>query len=258
MEDPSTDPDADRELTELRARAYGPDSDIHTDPAAHARLIELEAAHLMIPATPPRTDPGHAPAAGAGQSAAATNVVVLPDRAALTDELPAMTVPTMPSQRDWRSLVPNATWMRRLALVAVASTAAATAFFALTWLLGPRPDATQQPIPAETEISIVDPLINQGVNPDIPTIHQYESYRGVKLWSVTDDRGYVCLAAWEQGLSGRFAFQCAPPGIEPLVDLAAEPEIGDGFGDWLPEGSFVRFQLHGPGVDVYLPPESEP
>ena len=47
-------------------------------------------------------------------------------------------------------------------------------------------------------------------------------------------------------------------GIEPLVDLEAEPkgvtasEIGP------PEGSFVRFQLHGPRVDVYLPAESEP
>jgi hypothetical protein len=87
------------------------------------------------------------------------------------------------------------------------------------------------------------------------TLDQYQSYRGVKLWSFTDKSGYLCLAAWEQGLSGRFAYQCAPLGIEPLLDLAAEPEGGDGFGDWLPEGSFVRFQLHGAGVDVYLPPD---
>ena len=58
MEDPSTHPDADRELNDLRARAYGPDSDIHTDPAARARLIELEAAHLSIPATAPHIDSG--------------------------------------------------------------------------------------------------------------------------------------------------------------------------------------------------------
>ena len=61
MEDPSTHPDADRELNDLRARAYGPDSDIHTDPAARARLIELEAAHLSIPATTPHIDSGLTP-----------------------------------------------------------------------------------------------------------------------------------------------------------------------------------------------------
>ena len=123
--------------------------------------------------------------------------------------------------------------------------------------MGPHPGATQHPIPVETEFSLADPLINDGVNPDISTLHQYQSYRDVKLWSVTDERGYLCLAAWEQGLSGLFEYQCAAPGIEPLVDLEAEPE-GNGFGDWLPEGSFVRFQLHGAGVDVYLPAASEP
>ena len=255
MEDPSTHSDADRELNDLRARAYGPDSDIHTDPAARARLIELEAAHLSIPATTPHIDSGLAPAADVGRPAAAAKVVAVPDRAAPTDEPQSKTHPTMPSQRDARSLGHNATWMRRLALVAGAGIAVVTVFFALTWLLGPHPDATQHPIPAETEFPMEESLSNQGVNPDISTIQQYQSYRGVKLWSVTNERGYLCLAAWEQGLSGLFVYQCAPPGIEPLVDLEAEP---DGFGDWLPEGSFVRFQLHGAGVDVYLPPASEP
>ena len=253
MEDPSTHPDIDRELNDLRARAYGPDSDIHTDPAARARLIELEAAHLSIPATTPNIDSGLPRAADVGRPAAAAKVVAVPDRAAPSDEPQSKTHPTMTSHRDVRSLGHNATWMRRLALVGGAGIAAVTVFFALTWLLGPHPDATQHPIPVETEFSVADPLINEGVNPDISTLQQYQSYRDVKLWSVTDERGYLCLVAWEQGLSGLFEYQCAPPGIEPLVDLVAEPE-GSGFGDWLPEGSFVRFQLHGAGVDVYLPP----
>lgn len=258
MEDPSTHSDADRELNDLRARAYGPDSDIHTDPAARARLIELEAAHLSIAATTPRIDSGLALAAGAGRPAAAAKVVAVPDRAAPTDEPQSNTHPTMPSQRDARSLGHNATWRRRLALVAGASVAVITLFFFLTWLVGPHPGATQHPIPVETEFILADVLVNQGVNPDIPTLHQYQSYRDIKLGSLADERGYLCLAAWEQGLSGRFEYQCAPPGIEPLLDLKKEPEGGDGFGDWIPEGSFVRFQLHGAGVDVYLPAASEP
>ena len=38
-------PDAERELRDLRIRAYGPNPDIGSDPAALARLAELEAAH---------------------------------------------------------------------------------------------------------------------------------------------------------------------------------------------------------------------
>ena len=108
MEDPSTHSDADRELNDLRARAYGPDSDIHADPAARARLIELEAAHLSIPATTPHIDSSLTPAADVGRPAAAAKVVAVPDRAAPTDEPRSKTHPTMTSQRDARSLGHNA------------------------------------------------------------------------------------------------------------------------------------------------------
>ena len=48
---PSRLSDAERELNDLRARAYGPKPDIEADPAAIARLIELETAHVAA-ATP--------------------------------------------------------------------------------------------------------------------------------------------------------------------------------------------------------------
>ena len=44
----SLSPD-ENELRELRARAYGPNADIQSDPAALARLSELEAAHMPKP-----------------------------------------------------------------------------------------------------------------------------------------------------------------------------------------------------------------
>ena len=43
MDEAPTSPDLERELRDLRARAYGPDSDIQDDPVALARLAELEA-----------------------------------------------------------------------------------------------------------------------------------------------------------------------------------------------------------------------
>jgi len=48
-----TDPSRDEELRALRARAYGPEADIHTDPAALARLQELEAQHRIAVAPVP-------------------------------------------------------------------------------------------------------------------------------------------------------------------------------------------------------------
>lgn len=54
----------DRELTRLRARAYGPDADISGDPVALARLVELESAIAprLAPATDTDADEPAAPA----------------------------------------------------------------------------------------------------------------------------------------------------------------------------------------------------
>ncbi len=41
-----------RELAALRRRAYGPDADIQSDPAAVRRLSELEDLARRVPATP--------------------------------------------------------------------------------------------------------------------------------------------------------------------------------------------------------------
>ena len=234
----SASSDADRELNDLRARAYGPDPDIDTDPAAHARLVELEAAHLATWAAVP----------------AAVDVVA--DKAEPTAEPPSDMHPVTPSEGDrgspWHPA--TATRGRRLWILAGSILVVVMLISALTWLLGPQPDATQHPIAVETEFQPAGVMVGQGVNADSSTIRQYEAYRDIKLWSLTDDRGYSCLVAYEQGLSGRFQFQCVPPGTELFVDLAADPEGGDAFGEWLPDDGFVRFQLRGAGVDVYLPP----
>ena len=99
----------EREPDELRARASGPDADIEADPAAMARLVELEAAHLAAatavraggsavgaapvpaagpagptgdprpaPADPPPGAPGAAAAAGVARVAMARAIAVCP------------------------------------------------------------------------------------------------------------------------------------------------------------------------------------
>ncbi|MEV4686901.1 hypothetical protein [Microbacterium sp. LWH3-1.2] len=49
----------------------------------------------------------------------------------------------------------------------------------------------------------------------------------------------------------------------PQADISAdpaagaEPEEGDGFGRWLPEGSIVRFHFRGDTVDVFVRPPGD-
>jgi hypothetical protein len=249
-----TPSDADRELSDLRARAYGPDADIDSDPAARARLVELEAARLFTRVAVPAIESKVAPVADAARPAAPVGVVA--DHAAPPAEPLTGMLPMTSSEGDGRSLWhrATATRRRRRGFIAVAIVAVIVLIYAITWLLGPHPDATQHRIAVEIEFA--DVLSTQGVSHDSSTLRQYEPYRDIKLWSVIDDRGYFCLAAWEQGLSGRFGHQCAPQGTELFVDLEAG-QGSDSFAAWLPDDSFVRFQLRGAGVDVYLPPAPE-
>lgn len=58
--------DEANELRRLQARAYGRDADIADDPAAQARLAELERAHAPRPSVPASPRPGHEGAEVAG------------------------------------------------------------------------------------------------------------------------------------------------------------------------------------------------
>ena len=49
-----------------------------------------------------------------------------------------------------------------------------------------------------------------------------------------------------------------PPGVELFVDLGAWPQAGDGFGEWLPDGSIIRFHLRANAVDAYVYPRQRP
>ena len=65
MDASSLRPDESKELAELRRRAYGTAAGIANDPAAQARLEELENANRAQPVVPdvPQSDATQAPAA---------------------------------------------------------------------------------------------------------------------------------------------------------------------------------------------------
>jgi hypothetical protein len=247
MDEPT--PGGDRELDELRARAYGPHPDIDADPAALARLVELEVAHLASVVLVSHTDARGAPVADAAPATVPDAAHV---HAVLTLPVTEM-LPLTSGERSWRSLWRSATAPRwhRARTLAGSIVIGATLLSAAAWLLGPHPAATLRPVDAEPELFVTELLVSRGMSPDSATLRQFEPYRDTDLWSVEDGSGLRCLIAWDRGHSGRFEFECVPPDAELFVDLGAWPEAGDDFGEWLPDGSIVRFHVRGNFVDAY-------
>jgi hypothetical protein len=222
--------DIERELDTLRARAYGPEADIDADPAAMARLVELEAAHRAATA-----------ARAAAPVAVATTVTVT-----------APGEPTAPSSRDGSG---GARGRRTWAVVGVICLFAIVA--ATVWNLVLRPDATLRQIDADDGSDVIRVLSAQGRGPDASTLRQFEPYHDVGVWSVENAAGKVCFVVWDRLASGRFSIKCAPPGREVALSLTVESEGVDDFAPWLPDGSIVDFHLRDDTVDVFVRPPAD-
>ncbi|WP_341994969.1 hypothetical protein MRBLWH7_002517 [Microbacterium sp. LWH7-1.2] len=218
-EGPSRATDDERELSALRARAYGPEADISADPAAVARLIELEAAHLGAAASVP-------PAVATESTAEVRQAVSHGSR--------------------WRA------WLLTGAMGIVAAAVAAT-----IWFLFPHPDATLRETEPDADSAIIDVLSAQGRGPVASTLRQFETYHDVGVWSVENAAGRVCYVVWDVRGGGRFALTCGPQDRDVSLSLSVEPAGGDGFGEWLPEGSLVRFHFRGDTVDVFVRPPAD-
>lgn len=232
----------DRELADLRARAYGPDADIDGDPAALARLWELEAVHLAEVSVAP-VAPGIAAPAG-------------PSRAAGPPVASATTPAADSSQSPWlratatRSLLPLV--LESIVVIAILA-------YATTWLLAPHPDATLQL--AETEQSetessalVLNVLDTNGASVEPDTLRQFEPYRGINVFSVEHSVLPGTCVVVSDSSSGRFDYHCVPHGVEPIL----HQWVGEGFAEWLAEGSVISFHLHENAIDVYLhPPPAE-
>ncbi|MGC5173253.1 hypothetical protein ACLQ2Q_21640 [Microbacterium sp. DT81.1] len=261
--------DAERELNELRARAYGPDPDIGSDPAALARLVELEAAHVADRAPRPRREFRAPPAADASQTAPpvtadpAAHQVVPPGVS--MDEAPTVTS----SINSWRSLWRRATVTRsrRISFIA-AIVVGALLGYAVTEVLGPHPDETLHPTATAAKDRVIQLMAAIGVDGDLSTLRGFEHYRDVEPWSVVDAEGRRCLMALDLGRTtgppspegwprGILNAQCVPPGTELFVDLGVWPAFNDAYTEGLPDGTIIRFRLREDAVHVFLYPAPE-
>ena len=247
-------PDAERELNDLRARAYGPESDIEADPAAIARLIELETAQVAA-ATLVNVP---APVDNRAADAAPTSTPAR-DRVAASPAAPNAepTIPATSRAGSARSLWQHATLMRGREWFVVGSIVVAAILGSAAWLLAPHADATLQQTEGETDSGLIEGLLVPDEHPDISTLHQFERYHDIDVWSVRvssveNSLGNTCLLAWDRRGGGRFQYECLATGIELAVHMTVVAEADDGFGEWLADGSIISLHLRENTVDVFV------
>lgn len=240
-------PERRRELAELRARAYGPEADIHLDEHAVARLEQLEA---LVRRSPGSDAPvSSAPSGVSAQSTApqAPAAVLAPSEPARAEASPSAVAPP-PAVAPLAAVAPLG-WWRSIPVWAVVSVGAIVAAlaFGVPAVLPARADATLSVI-ADVEPDDVDPpQMLDWFGVELDSLQRHEDFHGLKVWSATDTRGSRCLMfSFREWADGR----CAPEPIEPVVDLTIYPGMPAIEGLDLPVGSVVRLALRGGVVDV--------
>ena len=180
--------DTERELNDLRARAYGPRSDIEADPAAIARLIELETAHVAVTSPLNVTASVENGAAHPASTSAPARYTVAASPAAPKGE---PLIPTTSRERSARSLWQRSTLTLSREWFGLGSIVVAAILGSAAWLLAPHPDgtfhpdATLQPTESDRESSLfIESLIARDEDPDISTLRQFERYHDIDVWSV--------------------------------------------------------------------------
>ncbi|MFE4726737.1 hypothetical protein [Microbacterium sp. NPDC056736] len=217
------------ELSALRTRAYGVDADIDSDPAALARLAELEQLHAAA------TSAGHEP-----------------------EPLTRGAEPPSPSSGDLRGPGARAWWRRTrggaLAAGAAMTLAAVLAVLGWMWWTAPRPDATLQrtdAAPSEQVLRLADYARRQLVMKS--TLRAFEPVLGLEVWSAQSTFGSTCLLIFEPASDELLAIGCAPAPAEPIAEIYDVPvEWNEEWVDRFPTGTVVRFMKHGDAVDVWI------
>ena len=254
--------DAERELDELRRRAYGPHPDIQSDPAALVRLAELEAARTAItrPATGIEVSaPAVAQDSGSvSHSTWTRSIDEKPGSATSIAPVAESRIGSMSS--TWRRL--TATRARRYSFVAGALAVFLAGVFAVTWIATPHPAATLHPISDEADSDVRTMLeflstleFAWGEAAGQSSFRGYQQYRGVEPWFFVDGRGFQCFMLISRSGPTVDGANCVPPGVDLFADIDGDfLSTDEGMTD-VPNG-IVRFHYRGDSVDVFLYPAS--
>jgi hypothetical protein len=219
--------DADRELDELRRRAYGPDPDIGVDPPALARLRELEAAH--------RADVERRADVPTSKSAAGTDVA-----------------PTA-APADAASAGDTATWWSRLAWAGGALIVAGGIVATALLISAPRPEATLHRTAAEADNQVRRLVAVEArlLEIDTSTLRGYGSFHGLEIWSGVNAFASPCLVAVHRASGNLSEWRCAPFPADLIMDVSSSGDGFEGF-DGLAGDGIIRFMLRGDTVDAYV------
>jgi hypothetical protein len=254
MDSSSLPSDADRELAELRARAYGPAADIQTDQAALARLRELEAAHHPGPAE--RGDDEADALASAGASDPDVGPSATQDGLGAEAEADNSPLAAIAGPLRLRSRRASATPAGR-ATIAVGAVASVLAVgYAVDWLVGAHPDATLLPV-TDTASSVALAMLGfLEAQPAASTVRGYDSFRGIEPWFFKNEQGFDCfmLITGPATVDGA---NCVPPGVDLFADISPWRQLAGEDTEPLPAGSMIRFHYRDDRVDVYVYPVSQ-
>ena len=241
----------DDELQRLRARAYGPDADIASDPEALRRLAELEARQREAsePEPPPRSTAGEEPAGGDPAEAESAAQAPAPEK-----------MDAAPSPRRIGRWLPGL-WAASLLLVA--AIAAAMTFTTTTALL--RPVSTGD----TRQVATID-LGSDFLAPRYLGLEQRADSRGHRDWygltilvvrgtwyGDTDDE---CLVIMRQAdvdpnsdsLAGPMFTGCGAGGLPAVLQLRVNNAMPDELREQFPVGTGLRFVLDGSRVGVFI------
>lgn len=265
------DDGADAELRALRARAYGPASDIDADPAALRRLAELEALRRSAHAR--SLEPAHADAPDALPVAVEPGPA-LPDRAdaspAEHDADSARTDATErdaggPTGRPSRRPSLRTTLMWAGSLVAVAALAAAVTNFATA-----RTASTATAIPDDAPVTHLTTLLPiGGEQPEFlrdwgaEDSRSFEPFFGLRTYEVRVpwlEHEHTCLLvmngeqadqASDAGWSS-YGQGCSAGAFPAAMSFVVTSEYPAELREHFPEGSALQLVLSDVGVDVFL------
>jgi hypothetical protein len=249
------------ELAELRRRAYGPNADIHNDPAALARLHELETLERPpLQAAQEVADAGIAEHRERADAAAPTVSTWLDDLAPTREhgEPRADGEPRAADDEPSDEVVaPEKNGRRRAKRIA-----AAAGVFVMGVAVGVLAVISLQPQPAFTMaaqegLGDIDPTLPMQFGywgeVDEGSMTSYGTFGEFDVWSASGDGGSTCLFLTDGIEFGGMG--CADVGLDPLVDIGAFYGYGRIEDDRIPSGSTARLLLQDGRIEGWL---SEP
>lgn len=273
----SADSEQWEELQRLRGRAYGPNADIAGDPAAQARLRELEAAQrreraldvdVAAALRAPVSEPVPIPEPLEGPRPASTSVSQLVSAAAfaepdadagsIAENVPPRVPIAAPEPIDRTHSPP---WWRRRRLLpwAIAGVAVLAAAIGIGFYGIEEPDQSEpvarltpqgQPGPASIPANDEVP-VRYGLT--VTDFVSYGAYGPLQIWSTTKLENQRCIAVLhEKHIS---VFECTAPSVDTIADIDMDlDELPPA--PWGELSPYVRFVLHDDVVDVYRPKEA--